>query len=69
MTGDQLRNLDTGAFIEYAGMIHNSIVDADRFTSAVVDGWESVTGRHFAGVRPAPVHAEGAGPTRWTQRR
>ena len=31
MTGDQLRNLDTEAFIEYAGMIHNSIVYAERF--------------------------------------
>lgn len=31
MTGDQLRNLDTEAFIEYAGVIHNSIVYAERF--------------------------------------
>ena len=34
MTGDQLRNLDTEAFIEYAGMIHNSIVYAERFPVA-----------------------------------
>ena len=31
MTGDQLSRLDTEAFIEYAGMIHNSIVYADHF--------------------------------------
>ena len=39
MTDMQLSRLDTEAFIEYAGMIHNSIVYADHFPlpAAVVD--------------------------------